>query len=132
MPKDVAKGEHADAKKAPQALASVLHCDAEPDRSRPTRQLLTIRSARLARVAQEVSTAAEWNVQALEGGEHFVRRHDHETGDWAEIGTFPAEVTLGDLLALLTDRAGDGDFILLPDGSPLVVLDVPEREPAFR
>lgn len=75
---------------------------------------------------------SEWNVQALDGGAHRVLHHDHETGDWSEIGTFPAEVMLGDLLALITDRAADGDFILLPDGSPVVVLDVPEREPVSR
>jgi hypothetical protein len=75
---------------------------------------------------------SEWNVQALDGGGHRVLHHDHETGNRTEIGTFPVEVTLGDLLALITDRAADGDFILLPDGSPVVVLEVPKREPSPR
>jgi hypothetical protein len=74
---------------------------------------------------------SEWNIQALEGGGgHRVLHHDHETGEWAEIGTFPAEVMLEDLVALVVEHAIDGDYLLLPDGSPMVVLDLLERETA--
>lgn len=72
---------------------------------------------------------SEWSVQALDGGGHRILHHDHETSDWSEVGTFGPEIVLDDLVALLTERAADGDFILLPDGSPVVILDVPEQEP---
>lgn len=70
---------------------------------------------------------SEWNVQALEAGGHVVHHHDHETNEMTPAGTFGPEVTLGDLVALITERAADGDYILLPTGEPVVVLELPER-----
>jgi hypothetical protein len=75
---------------------------------------------------------SQWKVLVLDDGGHQVLHHDHETGEWSESGTFPAQMTLGDLLALITEHAADGDFILLPDGSPVVLLDVPDETEAAR
>ena len=71
---------------------------------------------------------SEWNIQTLEAGGHRVLHHDHQTNDWSEVGTFPAQMTISDLLTVLINEAEDGDFILLPDGSPVVVLELPDKE----
>ena len=57
-----------------------------------------------------------------------VLHHDHDTDDWSEVGTFPPQMTISDLLSVLINEAADGDFIILPDGSPVVVLELPARE----
>jgi hypothetical protein len=72
---------------------------------------------------------SEWNVQALDGGGHRVLHHDHQSDERSEVGTFGPEVALDDLVALIADRAADCDYILLPDGSPVVILDLPDAEP---
>jgi hypothetical protein len=72
---------------------------------------------------------SEWNIQALEGGGHRVLHHDHDTGEWSDAGIFPPVMTIGDVLGFINDYAADGDYVLLPDGSPVVLLDLPPGVP---
>jgi hypothetical protein len=76
-----------------------------------------------------VSIVSKWNVQALVGGGHRVVHCDHETDEVTLAGTFGPEVALGDLLAMITTHAADGDYVLLPDGSPVLILDFHKHEP---
>lgn len=70
---------------------------------------------------------SEWKVIELPEGGHRVLHHDHAGSLWSEAGTFAPTMALGDVIEIITERAEDGDFILLPDGSPIVLLDVPEE-----
>ena len=68
---------------------------------------------------------SERNLLSGENGVHCVRHHDHPTGEWSEIADLPAGASVGDLVAWITERADDGDFIILPDGSPVVLVEEP-------
>jgi hypothetical protein len=70
---------------------------------------------------------SEWSIKLCDQGGHVVHHHDHETDERTLVGSFGAKIALGDLVALLKERVLDGDYILLLDGSPVIILDVPDR-----
>lgn len=70
---------------------------------------------------------SEWRILTQPTGGHRVIRREYVADDWTEVASFESVFTVGDIFALVTDAAEDCDFVLLPDGSPVLVVDVPEE-----